>query len=181
MQLLTGDRRPLTGDRVPQASMLEWAQEVLATAWRAVRSVLAASFRLTEGLVEAVAIVLERNYRRLPGPMRAWINRVVRVQFRILLPRFRYSIAPRIGIYGKWVKLSEISERNARIGLARTRYRSGVAQIFYLPTPAPGNGAAPADMIGSAPPPGGLPSSANEVLNRLLRDMGAGSENWPRS
>jgi hypothetical protein len=181
LRLLTGDRRPLTGDRVPQASMLEWSQKNLTTAWRAVRSVLAASFRLIDGLIEAFAIVFERIYRRLPVPVRARINRALRVQYRILLPRFRYSIAPRIGAYGKWVKLSEISERSARLRLARTRYRSGVAQIFDLPTPAPGNGAALADMIGSAPPPGALPSLANEVLNRLLRDMGAGSENSPRS
>ena len=105
LRLLTGDRRPLTSNRVPQASMLEWSQKTLATAWRAVRSVLAAFFRVIESLLEAFVVVLERIYRRLPVPVRAWINRVLGVQYRILLPRVRYSIAPRIGTYGKWAKL----------------------------------------------------------------------------
>jgi hypothetical protein len=179
LRLLTADRWSLTGHRLPHVSMLKWSQTVLAAAWRPVRSVLATSFRLIEGLVGAFAIVLESIYRKLPIPVRAWINRALREQYSILLSRFRYSIAPRIGTYGKWIKLSEISERSARLRLARTRYRYGVAQIFDLPTPAQGNGVSPADMNGSAPSPGGLPSLASEVLNSLLRDMDAGGENWP--
>jgi hypothetical protein len=207
LRLLTGDRLPrkgdrrlLTADRLPQASMLRWSWKVLAAAWRPLRAVLVVCLSVIERLIGAFVVVLERVYRRSPVPVRAWINRVLRAQYQMLLPRFRYSIAPRIGPYGKWVKLSEISEQSERLLLAQARYQSGVAQIFGLPALAFGDGAADPDLNGLRPrsdpdagavsrhvgepqtrAPGAFPSSAEDLLNRLLSEMDAGSGARPRS
>jgi hypothetical protein len=149
----------------------------------------AALLRLLTGLFVAATIFLYRAYRLLPSPVRAPANRCLvilldRIQSRarhwarFLLPYAKRGLIP-------------ITERDAALQMARLRYRSGIARIFGLATPAnegasragvvpphlpsPYAGDAPSNLGGlHMPAPGKLPPLAAQVLSRLAGEVNLG-------
>jgi hypothetical protein len=180
----TGRLRLLVGDRLPNGFVI--LRKGLVAVWCSLRRMLTAAFRLIASIAIALVIVLYRSYRRLPTSVRSRVNKY------LLLPRLRYSIAQHLGPHGRWRRFSEISEPNARWRLEQARYQSGVAHIFGLQMSpvstdatdrVPNFGqqqisssydaAAPSDNgLLKMPAPGDLPPLAEEVLRRLVSEVG---------
>jgi hypothetical protein len=188
------------------ARTLRWLATLSADAWWQLRRIGVAIFgtignylhridavlfRALTGLSVAVTIFLYRAYRILPPPVRAPAGRRV----GILLARVRSLALSWARLLSPYAGrgLVEISERNAGLRIARSRYESGIARIFALRTPAneearrlrvlgqqlsnPDGGEASPNLRGRQM----LPPLAAEVLNRLVSQIDAGGEDSPRT
>ena len=167
----------------------------LLNGWAAARSwlglTLAAILRAIATVSLGATIFLYRSYRRLPVPIRAAANNYLFSPIKRLLRWLLRSIAPHLRLYGRR-GLSEISEQDARLHLAQTRYQAGLARIFGLLTlpihsegtnritgawhrriSNPDDAAASLDIGGlQMPAPGQFPPLAEDVLRGLVSEAG---------
>jgi hypothetical protein len=168
------------GPRFSGLQVLLWLLNGLAAA---LGLIFAAALHAIAAVSFGAMIFLYRSYRRLPVPIRASANRHVFLRIKRLLRDLR--------LYGRR-GLTEISEKDARLRLAQTRYQLGLARIFGLRMLPVGseetNRSASAsqrrisnpDDAGASPDIGGLqmpapnqfPPLAEDVLRRLASEAG---------
>jgi tetratricopeptide (TPR) repeat protein len=189
--------RPFFRNYFPKASGR--VRQYSARLMRVLRGPLVRAATLSTRVDLALGILVHGAYRRLPTSIRQYLNLTARTQLKRIRPVVRNSIGPVFGPRGNWGIFSRVPDAYAYGELARARYRSGVARIFGLPTPGPGNaaisgtGAFPVRRLFQSdepsagevplkmPPPRVLPPAAEDALNRLMSEAAIRRIAPPRS